>query len=45
LCAVERIAYARALSQKGGMNIESFVLEALEQLGAGIDKVKGKPSR
>jgi hypothetical protein len=25
------------------MNIESFVSETLEQLGAGIDKVKGKP--
>jgi hypothetical protein len=25
------------------MNIESFVSEALEQLGAAVEKVKGKP--
>jgi hypothetical protein len=42
LCAAQCVEYAR-LFARTGMNIEGFVSEALKQLGAGIDKVKGTP--
>lgn len=42
LCAAERIEYAFAFQAR--MNIETFVSEALEQLGAGVAKVKGNPA-
>ncbi len=41
LCAAKRIEYSSRFQAR--MKIESFVSQALEQLGAGIEKVKDKP--
>jgi len=41
LCAAKRIEYSSPFQAR--MNIESFVSEALQQLGAGIEKAKDKP--